>query len=251
MYSPRFQLTISRLSAFTTTPHGTTILICPLCLCIIINIWSQIHSAKILRVPGPLNHYFLFTHALCLQTCTWTSKYGDSMYQFRNLLEKLEELKSTSKNKSSFLDVYINDSFYEKAYQRLKPARQKLHHYQPNRQAWDNWETMESDYRWWENTRQTKQIMWFRELFTILASSHSAIVHWGWDKTEDYVKKRFSVITQKVILKHVHINVQPTPTTKKCYSTTKRNRLTIQFRQIFHKPCWNRLNRFQKLGMSM
>ena len=130
---------------------------------------------------------------------------------------------------------------------QTKPARQKLHHYQPNRQAWDNWETMESDYRWWENTRQTKQIMWFQELFTILASSHSAIVHWGWDKTEEYVKKRFSGITQKVILKHVHINVQPTPTTKKCYSTTKRNRLTIQFRQIFHKPCWNSLNRFQKL----
>ena len=69
--------------------------------------------------------------------------------------------------------------------------------------------------------------MWFQELFTILASSPSAIVRRGRDKTENYVKKRYSGITrnpgitQKVILKHVHINVQPTPTTKKCYRPPK------------------------------
>ena len=153
------------------------------------------------------------------------------------------------------MDVYINDSFYEKAYQWLKPNLQgkKLSSIIISRT--DKRGIIEK--LWRVTTDDGKildkqnRVMWFRELFTILASSHSAIVHWGWDKTEDYVKKRFSGITQKVILKHVHINVQPTPTTKKCYSTTKRNRLTIQFRQIFHKPCWNSLNRFQKLGMSM
>ena len=38
-----------------------------------------------------------------------------------------------------------------------------------------------------------------KELYTILSSLHSAIAHRGRDKTEEYVRKRYSGITQKVI----------------------------------------------------
>ena len=67
-------------------------------------------SQNIKRYQAPCTIIFYFAHASCTDCETFN--------------KKQEELKSTSKNKSSSLEVYINDSFYEKAYQWLKPKPQ-------------------------------------------------------------------------------------------------------------------------------
>lgn len=117
-------------------------------------------------------------------------------------------------------------------------------------QPWDNWETMESDYRWWENTRQTKQICGSE---TIHHPGQFAFCHSALRTRQDRglcEKALFSYNTEGHF-KTCSYQCAFYTNNKEVLQTTKRNQLTIQFRQIFHKPCWNRLNRFQKLGMSM
>ena len=74
---------------------------------------------------------------------------------------KLEELKANSKTKSSLVEVYIEDSFYQKVYQWLKTKAEGesdsivIERKDKRRIIVKK---MESDYRRWKNTRRTKQI---------------------------------------------------------------------------------------------
>ena len=73
---------------------------------------------------------------------------------------KLEEVKANAKTKSSLVEVYIEDSFYQKAYQWLKAKAEgesdsiAIVRKDKRRIIAKKW----SDYRRWKNTRRTKQI---------------------------------------------------------------------------------------------
>ena len=121
------------------------------------------------------------------------------------------------------MDVYINDSFYEKAYQWRKPnlqgkssiiiSRTEKHGIIEKlwRVATDDGKILDK-----QNRCVVPRTIHNPRQFTFCHSASRTR-----QDTEDYVKKRYSGITQKVILKHVHINVQPTPTTKKCHRPPK------------------------------
>ena len=49
---------------------------------------------------------------------------GNRCTDSEGFYKRLEELKSNSKNKSSLVDIYIDDLFYQKAYQWLKAKAQ-------------------------------------------------------------------------------------------------------------------------------
>lgn len=117
-----------------------------------------------------------------------------------------EELKPNSKNKSSPVNIYIDDSLiYQKVYQWLKAKAQN-----EENSITINWK----EKRWiiekqWKVTaedgkildEQNRYVVPKKEIFTVLANCHPAIAHRGRDKTEDYnVKKQYSGITQVVNL---------------------------------------------------
>ena len=143
--------------------------------------------------------------------------------------KKLEELKSTSKNKSSSLEVYINDSFYEKAYQWLKPKPQGESSILINRT--DKRQIIEKRWRVTSDIdagkilhKQNRYLVLKKELFAILASSHSAMVHQGRSRQDgglQPVGEKALFRNNTEVSKHVHINVQPTPTTKESYRPPK------------------------------
>ena len=47
--------------------------------------------------------------------------------------------------------------------------------------------------------KQNRYVVRKKEIITVIANCHTAIAHKGQDKTEDYVTKRYSRITQKVV----------------------------------------------------
>ena len=116
---------------------------------------------------------------------------------------RIEDLKSNSKNKSSPVEIYIDDSFYQKAYQWLKAKAQN----EENSITIDRKDKRRIIEKQWKVTaedgkildEQNRYVVPKKEIFTVLANCHSAIAHRGRDKTEDYVKKRYSGITQKVV----------------------------------------------------
>lgn len=172
--------------------------------------------------------------------------------------KKLEELKSTSKNKSSFLDAYINDSFYEKAYQWLKPNLQGKSSIII---SWtDKHRIIE---KVWRVTTDDGKILNKQNRYVVPRTIHNpgqfAFCHSAsrTRQNRELCEKALFRYNQKPWynaeghFKTCSYQCAAYTNNKEVLQTTKRNQLTIQFRQIFHKPCWNRLNRFQKLGMSM
>ena len=166
--------------------------------------------------------------------------------------KKLEELKSTSKNKSSFLDVYVNDSFYEKAYQWLKP----------NLQGKRSIIISQTDMlgiieKLWRVTTDDGKILDKQNRYVVLRTIHNpcqfAFCHSASRMRQDrrLCEKALFRYNTEGHFKTCSYQYTAYTNNKEVLKTTKRNRLTIQFRQIFHKPCWNWLNKFQKLGTSM
>ena len=60
----------------------------------------------------------------CNLTHVLATKMANRRTDSEGFYHRLEELKSNSKNKSSPVDIYIDDLFYQKAYQRLKAKAQ-------------------------------------------------------------------------------------------------------------------------------
>ena len=56
----------------------------------------------------------------CKLTHVLTTKMANRCTDSEEFYRRLEELKSKSKNKSNPVDIYVDDSFYQKAYQWLK-----------------------------------------------------------------------------------------------------------------------------------
>ena len=116
---------------------------------------------------------------------------------------KLEELKANAKTKSSLVEVYIEDSFYQKAYQWLKAKAEGesnsivIERKDKRRILAKKWRVTTDDGKILD--AQNRSVVPKKKLYTVLNSSHSAIAHRGRDKMEEYVRKRYSDITQKVI----------------------------------------------------
>ena len=117
---------------------------------------------------------------------------------------ELEELKSNSKGRSIPVEIYIEDSFCIKAYRWLKEANSEGGNnsfsidQKDKRRIMDNkWKVTASDGK--ILAEQNRCVVQRQEYFQILANSHSAIAHRGRDKTEAYIRKRYSGISQKVV----------------------------------------------------
>ena len=91
---------------------------------------------------------------------------------------------------------------------------------------------------------QNRYVVPKKEIFTVLANCHSAIAHRGRHKTEDYVKKRYSGITQKVV--NLFISMCTLHLQQKSVTDHQTNS-----NRWLHEPCANWLNRFSKFVVSM
>lgn len=124
------------------------------------------------------------------------------------------------------MEVYINDSFYEKAYQWLKPKPQGqegsilINRTNKRRIIGKQWRVTTDIDVGKILHKQNRYVVLKKELFTILATSHSAMVHQGQSRQDGGLEP----VGEKALFrnntegsKHVHINVQPTPTTKESY----------------------------------
>ena len=158
-----------------------------------------------------LPYYLFLTRPLSALTCpdalcnknVLATKMANRCTDSEGFYRRLEELKSKSKNKSNPVDIYIDDSFYQKAYQWLKAKAQN----EGNSITIDRKDKCQIIEKQWKATaddckildEQNRYVVPKKEIFTALANCHSAIAHRGRHKTEDYVKKRYSGITQKVV----------------------------------------------------
>ena len=142
-------------------------------------------------------------HYVSLHMCSQEKWRINAQIQTEEFYRRLEELKSKSKNKFSPIDIYIDDSLYQKAYQWLKAKAQNegnsitIDRKDKRRIMEKQWKVTTEDGKILDE--QNRYVVPKKELLTVLANCHSAIAHRGRDKTEDYVKKQYSGITQKVI----------------------------------------------------
>ena len=104
------------------------------------------------------------------------------MYWFRNLSQKAKRIEIHFWKQIKLLEVYINDSFYKRAYQWLKPKLQGESSILINRT--DKCQIIEKQWRVTTDIdvakilhKQNRYVVLKKELFTILAGSHSAMVH--------------------------------------------------------------------------
>ena len=110
---------------------------------------------------------------------------------------------------------------------QTKTERRKLHSYQPNRQFLKR-RIIGKQWRVTTDVgvgkilhKQNRYVVLKKELFAILLSSHSVMVYQGRSRQDGGLhpvcgKALFRNNTEGS--KHVHINVQPTPTTKESYT---------------------------------
>ena len=113
--------------------------------------------------------------------------------------EKLEAMKSSKKGNSK-LTVYIDDEFYQNAKNWLKNENTtheefgltKLDVATIKRKQW----TIFNDNIL---SRDQKNVVPRKDIYSVLCQAHCAIAHRGRDKTEDFVKKSHAEISQHVI----------------------------------------------------
>ena len=116
---------------------------------------------------------------------------------------KLKELKANAKTKSSLVEVYIEDSFYQKAYQWLKAKAEGesnsivIERKDKRRILAKKWRVTTNDGKILDG--QNRFVVPKKELYTILSSSHSAKLTDG-ETRQEYVRKRYSGIKQVINL---------------------------------------------------
>ena len=103
------------------------------------------------------------------------------MYEFRGVYDKLKELKANSKTKCSPVEVYIEDLFYQKAYQWLKSKTEgesnsiSIEQKDKRRIIEKQWRVTTGDGKILDE--QNRYVVPKKEIFTILSNSQSAIAH--------------------------------------------------------------------------
>ena len=136
------------------------------------------------------------------------------------------------------MDVYINDSFYEKAYQWLKP----------NLQGKSSIIISRTDKRGiieklWRVTTHDGKILDKQNRYvvprTIYNPGQFAFCHSALRTRQDrgLCEKALFRYNTEGHFKTFSYQRAAYTNNQEVLQTTKRNRLTIQFRQIFHKPC--------------
>ena len=111
--------------------------------------------------------------------------------------QKLNALKASSKGKESKTTLFIADEFYHNAKLWLGQCEGSFESMSKNdiatvkRKQWTLYQGKIQD-------KNGRIVIPKRELFKTLADAHSAIAHRGRDKTEHYVRERYSGINQEV-----------------------------------------------------